>query len=65
VLSAFGCGAFANPPNHVALLFKQVFNEEEFKNHFRLVVFSIIDDHNSRKEQNPEGNVLPFSKVFG
>jgi uncharacterized protein (TIGR02452 family) len=65
VLSAFGCGAFANPPNHVALLFKQVFNEEEFKHCFRLVVFSIIDDHNSRKEQNPEGNVLPFLKVFG
>ncbi|MFP3042107.1 TIGR02452 family protein [Treponema primitia] len=65
VLSAFGCGAFANPPNHVALLFKQVFSEEEFKNRFHLVVFSIIDDHNSRKEQNPEGNVLPFLKVFG
>jgi uncharacterized protein (TIGR02452 family) len=65
VLSAFGCGAFANPPNHVALLFKEVFDEEEFKNRFRLVVFSIIDDHNSWKEQNPEGNVLPFLKVFG
>ncbi|GHT78399.1 TIGR02452 family protein [Spirochaetia bacterium] len=64
VLSAFGCGAFANPPNHVALLFKEVFEEDEFKNRFRTVVFSIIDDHNSRKEQNPEGNVLPFLKVF-
>jgi uncharacterized protein (TIGR02452 family) len=65
VLSAFGCGAFANPPGHVALLFKEVFDEDEFKNRFRLVVFSIIDDHNSWKVQNPEGNVLPFLQVFG
>ncbi|GHV39090.1 TIGR02452 family protein [Spirochaetia bacterium] len=65
VLSAFGCGAFANPPGHVALLFKEVFEEEEFKHRFRLVVFSIIDDHNSWKEQNPEGNFLPFLQVFG
>jgi uncharacterized protein (TIGR02452 family) len=65
VLSAFGCGAFANPPEHVALLFKEVFDEAEFKNYFRLAVFSIIDDHNSWKAQNPEGNVLPFLKVFG
>lgn len=28
------------------------------------IVFSIIDDHNSRREHNPEGNVLPFLKVF-
>jgi uncharacterized protein (TIGR02452 family) len=27
VLSAFGCGAFANPPHHVALLFREVFND--------------------------------------
>jgi hypothetical protein len=27
--------------------------------------FDHLDDHNSRKEQNPEGNVLPFLKVFG
>ena len=31
VLGAFGCGAFANPPKHVAQLFKQVFDEPEFQ----------------------------------
>jgi uncharacterized protein (TIGR02452 family) len=64
VLSAFGCGAFRNPPNHMALLFKEVFQEPEFLNKFKSVVFAIIDDHNSRKETNPHGNVLPFLGVF-
>ncbi len=64
VLSAFGCGAFCNPPHHMAKLFKDVFNETEFLNQFKLVVFSIIDDHNSWREHNPEGNVLPFYREF-
>jgi len=64
VLGAFGCGAYANPPNHMAELFKEVFNEEEFASQFKLVVFSIFEDHNSHKEHNPNGNVLPFIEVF-
>jgi uncharacterized protein (TIGR02452 family) len=65
VLGAFGCGAFANPPNHMAILFKEVFAEDEFTTNFRLVVFSIFEDHNSNREHNPNGNVLPFLEVFG
>ena len=65
VLSALGCGAFKNPPHHIAKLFKDVFNETEFKDRFRLVVFAIIDDHNAWQEHNQEGNVLPFIKEFG
>ena len=65
VLGAFGCGAFANPPNHMALLFKEVFSEEEFSGFFKSLVFAILDDHNSRKEHNPDGNVRPFAEVFG
>ncbi len=65
VLSAFGCGAFANPPNHVAELFKEVFSEDEFFGFFRNIVFAIFEDHNSEKEHNPMGNVLPFLEVFG
>lgn len=64
VLSAFGCGAFANPPGHVARLFREVLNEEEFHNAFRLIVFAIIEDHNAHKGHNPEGNLLPFQRVF-
>ena len=64
VLGAFGCGAFANPPNHIAKLFKEVFSEGEFSRAFKYVVFSIFDDHNSAKAHNPYGNVLPFFEVF-
>jgi uncharacterized protein (TIGR02452 family) len=64
VLSAFGCGAFCNPPHHIAALFREVFSEDEFFSQFKLVVFAIINDHNSWSEHNPEGNVLPFLEVF-
>jgi uncharacterized protein (TIGR02452 family) len=64
VLGAFGCGAFANPPNHMAQLFKEVFLEKEFINKFKIIVFSIFEDHNSNKRHNPNGNVLPFLEVF-
>ena len=64
VLGAFGCGAFKNPPHHMAKLFKDVFSEDEFKNHFKLIIFAILDDHNSWRKHNPEGNILPFLKEF-
>eukprot|EP01027_Heterolobosea_sp_BB2_P023774 GEZU01035771.1.p1 GENE.GEZU01035771.1~~GEZU01035771.1.p1 ORF type:complete len:413 (-),score=88.07 GEZU01035771.1:44-1282(-) len=65
VLSAFGCGAFANPPRHIAELFQQVLSSPEFHGRFEHVVFAIIDDHNAKKAHNPEGNVAPFGAVFG
>lgn len=64
VLSAFGCGAYRNPPKHVAELFKAVFEEPEFKNRFRQVTFAIIDDHNTGKDHNKDGNFVPFKSVF-
>jgi uncharacterized protein (TIGR02452 family) len=64
VLGALGCGAFRNPPRDIAELFRAVINEPEFKNKFKLIVFAIIDDHNSRKSHNRDGNVLPFKEVF-
>jgi len=64
VLGAFGCGAYANPPNHMAALFKEVFFEEEFIAKFRFIAFAIFEDHNSNKGHNPDGNVLPFLEVF-
>ncbi len=58
VLSAFGCGAFRNPPDHIARLFKSVC--DEFTGCFRVIAFAILEDHNSAR--NAEGNVLPFER---
>ena len=59
VLGAFGCGAFANPPGHMAQLFKQVFEEPEFQGVFREICFAIIEDHNSQGK-----NYNAFQAVF-
>lgn len=64
VLSAFGCGAYRNPPSHMARLFHDVFEEPEFKDKYRYVWFAILDDHNSHLSHNPDGNLLPFARVF-
>lgn len=60
VLGALGCGAFRNPPAHMAELFAEVLGEEEFNGAFKRIFFSIIEDHNSRNG----GNFLPFASVF-
>ena len=65
VLGAFGCGAFANPPEDVAELFKEVLNEPEYKDKFEKIVFAVLDDGNSHKEHNPRGNYLPFKEILG
>jgi uncharacterized protein (TIGR02452 family) len=65
VLSAFGCGAFRNPPHHMAEVFRQVLAEEEFTGVFRRVAFAIIDDHNAFHHASPEGNYMPFERVLG
>ena len=64
VLGAWGCGAFRNPPKHIAALFHEIMNEKEFKNKFRKIVFAIIEDQNSRKAHNPNGNLIPFKQEF-
>jgi uncharacterized protein (TIGR02452 family) len=61
ILSALGCGAFRNPPDHVSELFKEVI--AEYRGCFENIIFAIIEDHNSRR--NKEGNVIPFAKTFG
>ena len=65
VLSAMGCGAFANPPAHIAKLFHQVIEEDEFKNKFKLIDFAILDGYRTGLRHNPEGNLVPFQREFG
>ena len=64
VLGALGCGAFCNPPHHVARLFHEVMEEPEFRARYRRIVFAILDDHNAHRWHNPEGNFLPFVREF-
>lgn len=65
VLAPLGCGAFRNPPKHVARLFHEILEEPEFKGRFRKIVFAIIEDHNSvTHPHNPQGNFKPFADEF-
>ncbi|CAF0797713.1 unnamed protein product [Adineta ricciae] len=63
ILSAFGCGAFRNPPKHIAKLFQEVI-DSKYSHAFKYIIFAIIEDHNSARSHNPEGNIVPFSRVF-
>lgn len=60
VLSAFGCGAFGNPPEVVAELFRRALERSQLQR----VTFCVVDDHNARNSHNPRGNFLPFSEAF-
>lgn len=64
VLGALGCGAFRNPPRHVARLFHEVMDEPEFKDRYRRIIFAILDDHNAHQKHNPVGNFRPFAEEF-
>ncbi|GAB5412116.1 MAG: hypothetical protein ChlgKO_12300 [Chlamydiales bacterium] len=63
VLGAFGCGAFKNPPDAVASIYKEVI-DEHFRGVFKKIIFSILDDHTKGRAHNPRGNLLPFQDVF-
>ena len=62
VLSAFGCGAYRNPPKHMATIFKSVI--EQYAGFFRKIYFAIIDDHNTGQHLNPRGNYEPFYEIL-
>ncbi|CAF1041068.1 unnamed protein product, partial [Didymodactylos carnosus] len=62
VLSAMGCGAFKNPPQHIALLFKSVI--DQYAGFFKQIIFAIVDGHNTGKQINPDGNFLPFKDAL-
>ncbi len=62
ILGALGCGAFANPPKHIAELFRDV-GELEFKGCFKYVGFAVLEDMNDGKAHNPEGNFKPFAQM--
>ncbi|CAF1358055.1 unnamed protein product, partial [Didymodactylos carnosus] len=62
LLSALGCGAFKNPPQHVALIFKSVI--EQYAGFFKQIIFAIVNDHNTGSQLNPDGNFTPFKDAL-
>lgn len=65
VLGAWGCGAYGCPSKHMAELFRIVLDEPEFKKSFEEICFAILEDHNSVRYDNPDGNFKPFKDIFG
>ena len=59
VLGALGCGAFNNPPEEVAQIFKKKLVDEGMAHYFKLVVFAIVEDQNSGGI-----NLQSFTKAF-
>ncbi|KAG2382947.1 hypothetical protein C9374_004914 [Naegleria lovaniensis] len=59
ILSAWGCGAYENPPSHIASLFNSVI--KEYDGAFEDIVFAIYNDHNAK---STDGNIVPFERVF-
>ena len=64
VLSALGCGAFANPPSHIAELFAEEIDRGGYRHAYRHILFAIIDDHNANRPDSPRGNLAPFREVL-
>ena len=62
VVSALGCGAFRNPPKHLAKIFKSVI--EQYAGYFKSIYFAIVDDHNAGQDLNPTGNYRPFKEIL-
>ncbi len=56
VLSAFGCGGFGCPPEHVSQLFKHV--TDKYQGCIKNVIFAIFDDN------HPHSNYDVFRKCF-
>ena len=64
VLGAFGCGVYNLDAKQVATLFKEILNEDEFKNKFKKIVFAIYEGKSSRKVTGENGKFNPFYDLF-
>lgn len=62
VLGALGCGAWANPPEHVAEIFKEVL--QEWDGCFRVVIFAILDTTGDNYIGRRNNNFFVFNSVI-
>lgn len=60
ILSALGCGAFHNPPEDIALLFREALESEPYAHYFKKAIFGIKSDHNDKSNSNFKA----FQNVF-
>lgn len=58
ILGAFGCGAFNNPPEMVAEIFRFWLVDKGYAKYFKKVIFAI------KKSEGPDINFDTFTKVF-
>ena len=58
ILGAFGCGSYRNPPEEVALLFKEALNSPQFKGRFLKIIFATF---NANQDNS---NTMPFATIF-
>ena len=68
VLGAFGCGVFNLRSEEVAILFRNVLNESEFKNRFKKLIFAIYEGRPSPRRRTPigrDGKYAHFYEIFG
>lgn len=63
ILGAWGCGAFRNPVDVMARLFKEVLGEAEFKDRYRAVWFACLEKET--KKDPATGKFAPFYALFG
>eukprot|EP00658_Telonema_sp_P-2_P055601 TRINITY_DN44195_c0_g1_i1.p2 TRINITY_DN44195_c0_g1~~TRINITY_DN44195_c0_g1_i1.p2 ORF type:complete len:106 (-),score=22.42 TRINITY_DN44195_c0_g1_i1:110-427(-) len=64
VLVPVGCGAFQNPPATVAKVLLDVIEKGSFLSRYKAIVMACLDDHNTGKQHNPNGNFSPIQKCF-
>jgi uncharacterized protein (TIGR02452 family) len=65
ILGAFGCGVYNLLPIEVSKLFKEILEEDEFKNTFKVVAFAIYEGKGSkRKIVGENGKFKPFYDIF-
>ena len=66
VLGAFGCGVYNLHCDEVAGLFRDVLEEDEFKNRFRKLVFAIYEGKPSERRPyiGKNGKFAPFYNLF-
>ena len=63
ILGAWGCGAFKNPVDVMAALFKEVSEEPEFRNRYRAIWFACLEK--AGKKDPEKGKFAPFYNLFG